>query len=207
MKNRTPLRRNIVVALTLVAISAPAASTALFGSLLWSESDPFAVQGRVRERAIHNRENFREQRRAYERALDFCREERIRTGEEIECPDFNDADSYREFIDDPQHGAAPSVLEQEDADLDVRDRALLEQYVQQGRCPARLASQGLYTRCVERLDDADRTSLVGGFLNDRVVRKMNEAMGLARTLRSRLEQVRAPRTYNPATLTGSTRRR
>ena len=207
MEKRLPSRRFVVAALSLAVVVVPAASTALFGSLLWSDTNPFAVQSRVRERAANNRDNIREQRRAYERALDFCREERIRTGEDIQCPDINDVDSYREFIGNPQYGAAPSALQEVDADLDARDRALLEQYLQQGKCPARLAARGLYTRCVERLGDADRASVVGGFLNDRAVRKMNEAMERARSLRSRLEQLTAPRMFDPATLTGSMRRR
>lgn len=207
MKYRIPSRLSIVAALSFVVIVVPVASTALFGSALWSGENPFAVRSRVQEQAIQNRDNLREQRRAYERALDYCRDERIRTGEEVPCPDFNDVDTYREFLEDPLHGAAPSALQQKDADLDVRDKALLEQYVQLGQCPARLAARGLYTRCVERLDDTQKVSLVGGFLNDRAVQKMNEAMERARTLRSRLEQVRSARQYDPAALTGSTRRR
>ncbi|MFA6259046.1 MAG: hypothetical protein WCX29_00355 [Candidatus Peribacteraceae bacterium] len=203
---KTNISRTVVVIVGLLLFGLPVASVALLGSVQDLSFGAFSVQGEARVRAQTQRSVVRNQRRAYERALDDCRQERKRTGEDIPCPEINDLESYRAFIDDPLHGAAPlAAVPDAYSELDPREQAILEQYIALGRCPASLAVRGLYVRCMEALASAETPH---GFLNDRMVRNMNAAMQYSNTLRMRLEQlVPVPRTYDPQSHSGSSIRR
>lgn len=202
---KTHVPRTAIVTIGVLLFGLPAASAALLGSVQDLPFGAFSVQGEARARAQVQRSTVRNQRRAYERALDFCRQERMRTGTDIPCPDINDTESYRAFIDDPLHGAAPFSVPDVQSGLDARDQAILAQYIALGHCPASLAARGLYTHCMEALARADTPR---GFLNDRMVRNMNAAMQHSNTLRTRLEHlVPVPRTYDPQSHSGSAIRR
>ena len=172
--------------LALAVVTIPLASYyPLVGSILIPE-DPFTVQGQTKERARRDHRNLRRQRRAYDNAMEDCIDQRA-AGEDIECPDINNRDAYKEYLNVRKK---PTLVHSSAFDeLGDRDQALLTQYVNLGYCPARLASRGLYRFCQDMLGSFD-TGAPSGFLNDRMATELKKAIEQPQTLRARIQQVR-----------------
>ncbi|MDA1208584.1 MAG: hypothetical protein O2904_00955 [bacterium] len=168
----------------------------------------------IRAYANANRDAFRTQRRAYTRAVDRCRD-RLRDGEEIECPDFNNLDTYIEkqnakaaapqekiqdtkipsdakAMDGTQDANEEEVVEFEEEEvntdiieLSTIERKMLRSYVRAGFCSERAGSL-IFRLCQSLVDDSAATPM--GYINDNV--KLHSLhSGPPTTLKLRLQMV------------------
>lgn len=181
MKNNVSTR--VVTVALLGVMTIPVAAQRLTGQVIVDDAR-YAIfrsqddeglywQGEdIRQDVIDYQSTFRTQRRAYSRAVDRCRD-RLRDGEDIECPDFNDPDSYG--IDQPVHAAAPAEEEVRIApsnsrsyvrQLSTKDRELLRTYTRAGYCSS-VIGEYLYNLCRAIVGDNEAPSPTG-FINDNV---------------------------------------
>lgn len=187
---KTPVSPRVLAVALLGMMTVPVASQNLLGQVVVSD-ERYSIfrsqddEGRlfqgedIREDVIEHRASFRAQRRAYSRAIERCRD-RLRDGEDIECPDFNDADSYQEdFI----HAAAPEPVAKEAVEarpapsmratarstvrqLSTSEREQLRTYTRAGYC-SKVMSDMLYTLCKAIVGEEEEETPVG-IINDNV---------------------------------------
>lgn len=188
-----------LTAALLGIMTVPVAAQQLLGSVLVRE-DSYAIfrsldddgmnfHGQdIRQDVLDYRGTFRAQRRAYSRAVDRCRD-RLRSGEDIECPEFNDPASYGE----PVHAAADEQApaeEQNDLDgtreLTTRERELLRTYTRAGYCSETMG-EFLYDLCRSIVGEED-TGAPQGIINDNVYLHGRNAVPRA-TLKLRLQML------------------
>lgn len=126
----------------------------------------------IRQDVLNYQTTLRAQRRAYTRAVERCRDRR-RDGEDIECPEFNDPDSYGVEVEEPVHAAAkePEVRSAPSSRTLIRklsnsERELLRTYTRAGFCSGTL-SEYLYALCRSIVGDED-VEMPTGIINDNV---------------------------------------
>ena len=153
----------------------------------------------IREDVIKYQSVVRAKRRAYTRAIDRCRD-RLRDGEEIECPDINDTEAYN--FDEPAHAAAvvkPSIRQPAEEngsrpasarslirELSTPERELLRTNTRAGFCKISLGDY-LYDLCRSIVGEED-ASLPTGIINDNVYLHSRNAAPSA-SLKLRLKMV------------------
>ena len=126
----------------------------------------------IRPDVIEYQSTFRAQRRAYSRAVERCRD-RLREGEDIECPDFNDPETYGVEIEEPVHAAAEEEVRQAPSSrelvrqLSTEERELLRTYTRAGFCSTTLG-ESLYELCRAIVGEEDTETAPSGFINDNV---------------------------------------
>ena len=179
----------LVVLATLVAV--PLLSHTLTASVRSHTNEQLRVASDLKPWIPEHRKQFRAQRRAYERALDDCRERNIR-GEGITCPDFNNPASYAAFL--PQSDQVTARRSTSTENRTIRDQALLRRSIASGRCRRSLKRRGLYDDCVQHLTDERHASAkptTYGFLNPHAHQAAQQVSTL--TLKDRLEELRRAR--------------
>jgi len=124
----------------------------------------------IRAYANANRAAFRSQRRAYSRAIDRCRN-RLRDGEDIKCPDFNDFNSY---IEERSTKAVAPVVEEVVKEVQLNtdvikltrtQRKTLRTYVRAGFCSVK-GGDLIYRLCKSLVDEGATGPI--GYINDNV---------------------------------------
>ncbi len=138
----------------------------------------------MHNKALEYKDTFRAQRRAYTRAVERCRD-RLRDGEDIECPEFNDIATY----DIEVHFAAPEIKPSKSTvrDLSVVDRSVLRSYTRAGFC-SKAAGVLLYDLCISIIGDKDSESPVGIKSDKHVLRSATRKAGPS-TLKLRLQMI------------------
>ena len=155
----------------------------------------------IRAFAQDYRNTFHMQRRAYSRAVERCRD-RLRNGEDVECPDFNDTSTY---VPLDAHSAAPE--DQDDAgdaptpgevehrvnnsvsyqrELSTEQRLMLRTYTRAGFC-SKTAGIMLYDLCQDILGSSEKAAPVG-IQNDNIFLRSKHRVGPS-TLKLRLQMI------------------
>ena len=152
-----------VMALPLVSqifLSSPSVQTAQLVSLFQSDIEA------VRQQAVEDRDRLRAQRRAYTRAVERCRD-RLANGEEVTCPDINDANTYDATTYQPQitttsedaatkHASDSYSVQQ----LSTQERRVLRTYTRAGFC-SKAAGIMLYSLCMDIVGETEVRAPVG----------------------------------------------
>ncbi|PIQ76028.1 hypothetical protein COU78_03640 [Candidatus Peregrinibacteria bacterium CG10_big_fil_rev_8_21_14_0_10_49_24] len=134
----------------------------------------------IRKDVAAYKSTLKAQKRAYTRAVERCRD-RLRDGEEIECPDFNDTDSY-DFTAPATHAAAPEPAAEDSEEarsapnvssrsvvrqLTTAEREQLRTYTRAGYC-SKVLSDILYDLCIAIVGDDAADTIPIGIINDNV---------------------------------------
>jgi hypothetical protein len=206
---KTPVSPRVLAVALLGMMTVPVASQNLLGQVVVSDErysifrsqddEGLYFQGEdIREDVRTHRDSFRAQRRAYTRAVERCRD-RLREGEDIECPDFNDTDTYEEEV---IHAAAPEpkpVIEARPApsmraaarstvrQLSTPEREQLRTYTRAGYC-SKVMSELLYNLCKAIVGEEEEETPPVGIINDNVYLHGRNAAPPA-TLKLRLQMM------------------
>ncbi|PIR53562.1 hypothetical protein COU76_00410 [Candidatus Peregrinibacteria bacterium CG10_big_fil_rev_8_21_14_0_10_49_10] len=187
MKHRQSVRA-IMVALLGVMTVPVATQRLLQGQIVRSEGEYAIYHSQdmtkdnvqaedIRESVKAYQTTVRAKNRAYVRAVERCRD-RLRTGEDIVCPDINDPDSFG--FEDPGltavqtsvpvkqavRSAAPAATVSVDRELTTAERELLRTNTRARYCSSALGAY-LYSLCISIVGDKLQEAPVG-ITNDNV---------------------------------------
>lgn len=190
MKNSVSPR--VVAVAILGMMTVPVASQNILGQVVTNDEryaifrsqddDGMLMHGEdIRVDAAAYKSTLQAQKRAYTRAVDRCRD-RLRDGEDVVCPKFNDTESYDFIPPIITHTSAPDTEEKTDArpapsinanprsaisKLTTPEREQLRTYTRAGYC-SKVLSDFLYDLCRAIVGEEDAETPPTGIINDNV---------------------------------------
>ena len=173
MKRLANAHHRLMIALLVGVIAVPVSSTALFlhHDVVYESAETDDVRSSIRE----SREDIRERRRLYWRAIEEYQKRRKSDPDTAIKPNVNDRASIEKALrqnevqEEEGEEQEPTVSSLTTRDLSAQDRHLLRRYTRAGTCPDSLKDfriEGFYDLCLSLVGESAKREPVQGLLSN-----------------------------------------